>query len=227
MRVRIQEDITIDKMPYKNTLLTALAGRVMVTAELMAASTGINTNEHTTQPVTVNIALPSDSQIQNLKTASWLAETGTATIYAAEMEGRYTASGEPYDPELLTAAHKTIPLGSLVRVTNLKSDAQVVVRINDRWGSGGVRVINLSKHAAMELNFGSAGTAPVRLEVESLAHKQAVTAVSRAETLPARLGGTELNHSKMQLCQNEAEILGLSGDLFHNHIKLCLGRTQP
>ena len=142
MRVRIQEDITIDKMPYKNTLLTALAGGVMVTAELMAASTGINTNEHPTQPVTVNIALPSDSQIQNLKTASWLAETGTATIYAAEMEGRYTASGEPYDPELLTAAHKTIPLGSLVRVTNLKSDAQVVVRINDRWGSGGDRVIN-------------------------------------------------------------------------------------
>lgn len=199
----------------------------MITAELMAASTGINTNEHTAQSVTENITTPSDRQIHSLETASWLAETGTATIYAAEMEGRYTASGEPYDPELLTAAHKTIPLGSLVRVRNLKSDAQVVVRINDRWGGGGDRVINLSKHAAMELNFGSAGTAPVRLEVESLAHKQAVTAVSRAETLPARLGENELNHSKMQLCQNEAEILGLSGDLFHNHIKLCLARTQP
>ncbi len=227
MHVRIQEDITIDKMPHKNTVLTALASGVIVTVELMAASTRINTNEHTAQSVTENITTPSDRQIHSLETVSWPAETGTATIYAAEMKGRYTASGEPYDPELLTAAHKTIPLGSRVRVTNLQSNDQVIVRINDRWGGGGNRVINLSKHAAMELNFGSAGTAPVRLEVESLAYKQAATPISRAQPLPARLEGTALNHSKMQICQNEAEILGLSGDLFHNHTKLCLSRTQP
>lgn len=84
------------------------------------------------------------------------------------MEGRITASGEPYDSEQLTAAHRTIPIGSSVRVINLKTKQQTIVRINDRWGGGGDRIINLSKQATIQLGFGSAGTMPVQIDVELL-----------------------------------------------------------
>lgn len=158
----------------------------------------------------------------------WPAETGTATFYATGMEGRLTASGEPYDPEQLTAAHRTLPIGSLVRVTHLKSNHQVVVRINDRWGGGGDRIINLSRQAAIELNFGSAGTAPVRLNVESVAAQRIVQSAPRYQPLPARIepAGTG-KHAKMQACQNEADILGLIDDYYHNHVTACLSRSQP
>ncbi len=158
----------------------------------------------------------------------WPAEMGTATYYAAGMEGRFTASGEPYDPEQLTAAHRTLPIGSLVRVTHLKSNHQVVVRINDRWGGGGDRIINLSRQAAIELNFGSAGTAPVSLNVESLATQRIIQSASRYQALPARIepSGTG-EHTKMQACQNEADILGLIDDYYHNHVTACLSRSKP
>lgn len=200
----------------------------MIIVELFASPTEKKTNEYNTGSVP-EITAPQIEQKQSAGNGLWLAETGTATIYADQMAGRLTASSEPYEPEQLTAAHKTIPIGSLVRVTRLKSDDQVVVRINDRWGGGGDRVINLSKQAAVQLNFGSAGTAQVRLEVESFASRQAVSAARRSiQALPTRLEDTnEKKHSRGKVCQNEAEILGLSSDLLHNHVKMCLARAKP
>ena len=157
--------------------------------------------------------------------AQWPMETGMATYYAAEMEGRLTASGEPYSPELLTAAHRTLPLGSTVRVTNLKNNQQVVVRINDRWGGGSGRVINLSKQAAIDLGFGSSGMVSVRLDVESLSSQKAAQPMSIAQPLPARIEVSDpKNHSKLSVCQNEADILGLTGDFYKNHIAACMMR---
>ena len=157
--------------------------------------------------------------------SQWPVETGMATYYAMEMEGRLTASGEPYSPELLTAAHRTLPLGSTVRITNLENNQQVVVRINDRWGGGSGRVINLSKQAAVDLGFGSSGMVSVRLDVESLSSQKAVQPASIAQPLPARIEVSDpKNHSKLSVCQNEADILGLTGDFYKNHIAACMMR---
>lgn len=182
----------------------------------------------------ISVVLPvqQNPQKQDQKTelssdaSQWPVETGMATYYAMGMEGRLTASGEPYSPELLTAAHRTLPLGSTVRITNLENNQQVVVRINDRWGGGSGRVINLSKQAAVDLGFGSSGMVSVRLDVESLSSQKAVQPpASIAQPLPARIEVSDSkNHSKLSVCQNEADILGLTGDFYKNHIAACMMR---
>jgi len=157
----------------------------------------------------------------------WPSETGIASYYAADMEGRLTASGERYSPELLTAAHKTIPLGSVVRVTNLRSNQQVVVRVNDRWGGGGDRVINLSKQAATELGFGSAGMISVRLNIESLSAQKIMHPVTKVQPLPARIEEiSSKDLSRLNFCQNQAEILGLTRDFYKNHVVACMAQKN-
>lgn len=227
MHVRIYEAILIANMFKKKSLLPVLLCGLMGSIELLASTTEIKAIEQNFQFIPENIVLPVDDLKQPSEKLAWSSETGIATLYAAEITGRFTASGEPYDPEQLTAAHKTIPIGSLVRVTHLKSDQHVMVRINDRWSGGGNRIINLSRRAAIQLNFGSAGTAPVYLEVESLAQKQDAVTINRIQSLPTRLERTNVTHSKAEVCQNEAEILGLTGNLLHNHIKLCVARVRP
>jgi rare lipoprotein A (peptidoglycan hydrolase) len=93
--------------------------------------------------------------------------SGDASYYGDELAGNPTASGERFDPAKLTAAHRTLPLGSRVRVTNLNNGESVVVRINDRGPFHGQRVIDLSKAAAREIGMLSRGTARVRLELLS------------------------------------------------------------
>lgn len=159
---------------------------------------------------------------------SWPTETGYATYYAANMEGRLTASGEPYDAEQLTAAHKTIPIGSMVRITNPKTKQHVIVRINDRWGGGGDRIINLSKQAAEQLGFGKSGLVFVHVDVESIPEKSAsATQEARPSPLPERIEDSQsVNHSRLSICQNEADILGLTGEFFRNHVVGCLSRGK-
>ena len=94
----------------------------------------------------------------------WVFE-GRASWYGAEFKGRKTASGEPYDPEGLTAAHRSLPLGSLLRVTDLDTGASVVVRVNDRGPFVADRVIDLSEAAARLIGLLPAGTAMVRCEL--------------------------------------------------------------
>src|SRR5262245_47378546 len=74
--------------------------------------------------------------------------TGTASFYAHRFHGHKTASGEIYDENELTAAHRTLPFGTQVRVTNLKNDRSVVVTVNDRGPHNRHRLIDLSRHAA-------------------------------------------------------------------------------
>lgn len=90
---------------------------------------------------------------------------GTASWYGPRFHGKKTASGEIYDQNKLTAAHKTVPLGSKARVTNLDNGNTVEVEINDRGPFIEGRIIDLSRAAARALGFVESGTAPVRVEL--------------------------------------------------------------
>jgi rare lipoprotein A len=90
---------------------------------------------------------------------------GMASWYGTKFDGRRTASGERYDMHQLTAAHPTLPFGTLVQVTNVENGRQVVVRVNDRGPFGRRRVIDLSYAAAHELRMVGPGTAQVELAV--------------------------------------------------------------
>jgi rare lipoprotein A len=92
-------------------------------------------------------------------------QTGVASWYVADPKGQKTASGEPYDGMALTAAHRTLPFQSVVRVTNLKTKSQVIVRVNDRGPFVDGRIIDLSLTAAKALDMRLPGLATVKLEV--------------------------------------------------------------
>jgi len=92
-------------------------------------------------------------------------ESGNASWYGAPYHGRPSASGEIYDQEQLTAAHRTLPFGTRVRVRRLDRDSSVVVRINDRGPFVKSRIIDLSHKAAVQLGMGDRGVAPVTVEV--------------------------------------------------------------
>jgi rare lipoprotein A (peptidoglycan hydrolase) len=88
---------------------------------------------------------------------------GRASWYGAELHGSPTASGEPFDMHALTAAHRTLPLGSRVLVRNLENDRTVVVKINDRGPFKKTRVLDLSYGAAKEIRMTRAGSAQVEI----------------------------------------------------------------
>jgi rare lipoprotein A len=92
-------------------------------------------------------------------------EFGYASYYSARHGGRATASGEIYDPDYLTAAHRTLPFGTRVRVTNLDNGRQVVVTITDRGPFRRGRVIDVSERAARKLGFTAQGVTRVRVDV--------------------------------------------------------------
>ena len=90
---------------------------------------------------------------------------GTASFYANKFNGRKTASGEIFYNDSLTAAHKSLPFGTFVKVTNLKNDSVVIVKVNDRLPKNSKRSIDLAQEAARKLNFIRQGLTPVRIEV--------------------------------------------------------------
>lgn len=108
-------------------------------------------------------------------------ETGLASWYGDKFHGNNTANGEIYNKNLLTAAHKTLPMPVMARVTNLENGKQVVVRINDRGPFVRGRIIDLSAHAADLLDFKMAGVAKVRVEYIGKAEKE-TRVVAKAKT---------------------------------------------
>jgi len=91
-------------------------------------------------------------------------QTGVASWYGTDFHGKRTANGEHYDMHTLSAAHKTLPLPTLVRVTNLDNGRAVIVRVNDRGPFVKERLIDLSYAAARELGYDRQGTAHVRVQ---------------------------------------------------------------
>ncbi len=92
-------------------------------------------------------------------------QTGIASYYAKKFDGRTTASGQKFSNKELTAAHKTLSFGTKVKVTNLKNEKSIVVEITDRLPVKSKRCIDLSYKAAKQLDFISAGTAKVTIEI--------------------------------------------------------------
>ncbi|MBR2922628.1 MAG: septal ring lytic transglycosylase RlpA family protein [Alphaproteobacteria bacterium] len=105
-------------------------------------------------------------------------EVGTASWYGKDFHAKKTANGEKYDMNSLTAAHRTLPLPSIVKVTNLENGRSLVLRVNDRGPYAKSRIIDVSKRASQLLGFYTQGTTKVRVEVmekESKALKAALT----------------------------------------------------
>lgn len=112
-------------------------------------------------------------------------ESGRASWYGPGFRGHKTASGERYDMNAMTAAHKTLPLACYVRVTNMKNAKSVIVKINDRGPYVRGRVIDLSYAAARLLGFRKEGTTHVK--IEGLSQQEAMAAggqVLASNTLP-------------------------------------------
>jgi rare lipoprotein A len=92
-------------------------------------------------------------------------EEGLASYYSSEFQGKKTSSGEPFDKNKLTAAHRSYPFGTIVKVTNLKNGKDVQVRVNDRGPVKPERIIDLSYAAAEEIGLIKLGLVRVKLEV--------------------------------------------------------------
>jgi rare lipoprotein A len=97
--------------------------------------------------------------------ASGAVQRGQASWYGERFHGRKTASGERFDMHALTAAHRTLPMGSRVRVVNQRNGRSVEVRINDRGPYGRGRIIDLSRAAARIIGMIQAGVVPVTVEI--------------------------------------------------------------
>jgi rare lipoprotein A len=104
-------------------------------------------------------ALPLSEQVATML------DTGMASYYGRELAGNRTASGEAFDPADLTAAHRTLPFGTRLRVTNQRNGQSVVVRVNDRGPYARGRVLDLSHAAAERIDMVRAGHVPVSIEL--------------------------------------------------------------
>ena len=128
----------------------------------LGAAQGPNISEAIAAPVS-SVQNPPEVRPQVVKTKPY--QVGTASWYGEIFEGKPTASGEPYDMYDMTAAHLTLPMGSYVKVTNLRNGRAVVVRVNDRGPIVPGRIIDLSYGAAQALQFKSRGLQRVRLDL--------------------------------------------------------------
>src|SRR6266513_2981172 len=126
----------------------------------LGAAQGPNISEAIAAPVSSVQVTP---EVRPVKTKPY--QIGTASWYGQIFDGKPTASGEPYDMYDMTAAHLTLPMGSYVRVTNLRNGRAVVVRVNDRGPIVPGRIIDVSYNTARVLAFKAQGLQQVRLDV--------------------------------------------------------------
>jgi rare lipoprotein A len=130
-------------------------------------------------------------------------EIGFASWYGGKFQGRPTASGEPFDSNKLTAAHKSLPFGTIVRVTNLENNLMVEVRINDRGPFVEGRIIDLSRAAAYAIGITGKGIALVKLEtIENRADPE-----KRPEIYTIQIGAYRVRENALRT-KNKAERLG-------------------
>lgn len=120
-------------------------------------------------------------------------EVGTASWYGADFHAKYTANGERYDMNTLTAAHKTLPLPCIVRVTNLENGRSLILRVNDRGPFVGTRIIDISKRGAQLLGFQNQGTAKVRVQVMKEESQRLKMAILNKEDIKFTLNNPSVN----------------------------------
>lgn len=139
-------------------------------------------------------------------------EVGIASWYGEDFHALKTANGENYDMNTLTAAHRTLPLPSIVKVTNLENGRSLVLRINDRGPYAKNRIIDVSKRAAQLLGFQAKGTAKVRVEIMEKESKELKAALLGEEfnsdytPIPKTAYNSEASRDPMQLVGSEGSI---------------------
>lgn len=148
-----------------------IAGALMAIVVGVAGAQAVSPGVHFTPASSLNSA-PAAHSARPATHHHWF-QFGQASWYGHFFQGKPTASGQPYNEDAMTCAHRTLPLGSLIRVTNLRNHRSVVVRVNDRGPVPEDRVIDLSKAAADSLGFEQRGTAPVRVELIASASEMA------------------------------------------------------
>jgi rare lipoprotein A len=142
-------------------------------------------------------------------------EEGLASWYGGKFQGRLTASGEVFDTNKLTGAHKTLPFGTIVRVTNLLNDLTVDVRINDRGPFVEGRIIDLSRAAAEEIEMVGMGIVPVKIEVIEQVTADEVDESKEEYTIQVGAFSVEENALEMK---NQIEESGLNAILEYTSI---------
>ena len=142
-------------MIVKNVLLC-----IVMLVVLIGCGGGTKVYKINTKPYTV-----AGQTYYPLESAKGFSETGVASWYGDKFHGRKTASGERYNQRDLTAAHKTLPFGTKVRVKNTQNGKSVFVRINDRGPFTKGRIIDVSRGAAKKLGMIKSGTAKVNIKV--------------------------------------------------------------
>jgi len=147
----------------RNCIAHGLASIFLVVS--LGAAQGPTSSRSKDTPTTRPVATGSQSQSRAKSHHPY--QVGTASWYGEYFEGKATASGEPYNMHDLTAAHPTLPLGTWVRVTNVRNGRIVYVRINDRGPIIPGRIIDLSYGAARVLQFEHQGLQRVRLDLAS------------------------------------------------------------
>jgi rare lipoprotein A len=140
---------------------------ILAAALFLAANVGAATVPNHQQPSTKPSAIPVASNAAKTQKPTKAAkpyQVGNASWYGKQFHGKTTASGEDFDMFEFTAAHRTLPLGTFVKVTNLKNGKWIIVRVNDRGPYVGDRIMDLSYSAARMLNFRD-GVERVRLDL--------------------------------------------------------------
>ena len=143
-------------------------GLTMAFVVSLGAAQGPNSSGSDRNSAVLNAALEKSTTVLSstlIRPGSRPYEVGTASWYGEDFDGKPTASGEPFNMYDLTAAHPTLPLGTFVKVTNLRNRRAVVVRINDRGPIVPGRIIDVSYGAARVLKFHSQGIQRVRLDI--------------------------------------------------------------
>lgn len=147
-------------MTIRNTCTqAAVAVAVLTFAALVHAADDAKKPEATSNPAATAPAASA------APAPSATAQTGLAAVYSDRLHGRKTASGQVYDRNKLTAAHKTLPFGTEVKIANVKNQKTVTVRINDRGPTQAGRILDISPQAAKALGIHPRGMAEVTAEV--------------------------------------------------------------
>ena len=138
---------------------------IITAAALLLSLAPLTRAQQASAPVAATAPAATASPASEVKAGSADATEGKVAYYGRKFAGRKTASGERFNPNALTMAHKTLPMGTMVRVTNLKNNKSVVVRVNDRGPSTPDRVGDLSQAAAGKIRMLRSGVVQAKLEV--------------------------------------------------------------
>jgi rare lipoprotein A len=166
----------------------------------LGAAQGPNSSEAKAAPISSVQARP-DVRKQVSKTKPY--QVGTASWYGQNFQGKETASGEPYDMYDMTAAHLTLPMGSYVRVTNLRNGKAVIVRVNDRGPIVPGRIIDLSYGAAQALQMKAHGLQRVRLDLVD------ITVAKAGQSKPSQIAPGQIRPDYQTVAYNHPPVAQL------------------